>query len=89
MVAEDNGSLGSTPIETPSHGSMYFDGRYKMAVYHGQGLGELFDLEADPGEFDNLWDDPGARDLRHELLHKHFDAMMATSDAGIARAGRY
>ncbi len=89
VVAEYNDALGSTRVPMPSHATMYFDGRYKMAVYHGQGLGELFDLEADPGEFDNLWDDPGARDLRHELLHKHFDAMMATSDAGIARAGRY
>ena len=35
---------------------MIFDGRHKLVVYHGTGLGELFDLEKDPHEFDNLWD---------------------------------
>jgi arylsulfatase A-like enzyme len=30
--------------------------------------GELYDLDADPGELDNLWDDPGYRRQRDELL---------------------
>ena len=89
MVAEYNGSLGSTPIETPSHGSMYFDGRYKIAVYHGSGLGEIYDLEADPGEFEDLWNDPAHRALKGELLHRHFDAMMGTLSAGPPRTAAY
>jgi hypothetical protein len=68
---------------------MYFDGRYKHILYHGTGLGELFDLEEDPGEFDNLFDDPACRALRFDLVHKHFDALMATSSAGIERAAIY
>jgi hypothetical protein len=68
---------------------MYFDGRYKSVVYHGLDLGELFDLQADPGEFDDLWSRRDARDLRSELVHRHFDAIMATSSAGIERAGMY
>ena len=35
---------------------MYRTGRYKLVVYHRDELGELFDLENDPHEFDNLWD---------------------------------
>ena len=57
VVCEFNDALGSARIATPSHGSMFFDGRFKHNVYHGTGLGELFDLENDPGEFENLWDD--------------------------------
>jgi hypothetical protein len=68
---------------------MNFDGRYKTIVYHGHGFGELFDLENDPGEFINLWDDPGSQTLRHSLLHNHLDAVMATSDAGIERIGKF
>ena len=38
--------------------SMIRDERYKLVVYHGHEIGELFDLERDPDEFENLWDDP-------------------------------
>jgi len=89
VVAEFNDALGSAEFSYPTHATMTFDGRHKMVVYHGHGFGELFDLHADPGEFDNLWDDPGAQDLRHDLLHKHLDAVMSTSDAGIERVGKF
>ena len=32
------------------------DGRWRLSVFHSTGWGELYDLENDPGEFDNLWD---------------------------------
>lgn len=72
-----------------THGSMVFDGRYKSVVYHGHAMGEIYDLAHDPGEFVNLWDDPGSRDLKTELLAKHLDAMMGTSSAGIPRTDSY
>lgn len=72
-----------------THGTMYRDGRYKMCVYHGHGVGELYDLENDPGEFDNLWDDPASKDLKAEILGRHLDAMMATVPPGEPRIGRY
>ena len=72
-----------------SHGTMSFDGRYKVAMYHGHDAGEIYDLQEDPGEFDNLWDRPGTEDLRLQLLKRHIDAVMATSDAGIRRTKPY
>jgi hypothetical protein len=68
---------------------MNFDGRYKTVVYHGHNLGELFDLQEDPGEFNNLWEDPNVIELKSELLIRHFDAVMATSSAGIERTGKF
>jgi arylsulfatase A-like enzyme len=88
-VSEFNDALGSAAIDTPSHGSMLFDGRFKHVVYHGTGLGELFNLETDPGEFDNLWDDPAQHERRFALLREHFDAIMATSGAGPERVAMY
>jgi arylsulfatase A-like enzyme len=88
-VSEFNDALGSAAIDTPSHGSMLFDGRFKHVVYHGTGLGELFNLETDPGEFDNLWDHPAQHERRFALLREHFDAMMATSGAGPERVAMY
>ena len=72
-----------------SHETMYFDGRYKIAVYHGHEIGEIYDLQSDPGEFDNLWDNSEYKDLKLELLKKHFDAHAATTSAGIKRIKAY
>ena len=68
-------------------GTMYFDGRYKLSVYHGHNLGELYDLAEDPHEFDNLWDDPDFQTLKLDLILRSFDASMLALDVGI-RADR-
>ena len=44
------------------------DARYKITVYKNRDYGELFDLQTDPGEFNNLWNDPGAADIKQRLL---------------------
>ena len=67
--------------------SMYFDGRYKLVLYHNHNLGELYDLEADPGEFVDLWDSLGHLDLKTGLLQRSFDAHMTTLYAGPPRLG--
>jgi len=52
----------------------YVDSRHKLTVYYNQQYGELFDLEADPGEVHNLWDDPGSTALKQELMLKYIHA---------------
>lgn len=95
VVSEYNDALGAgaaSKRQDPydrSHATMYFDGRYKSIVYHGHDLGELYDLEEDPGEFGNLWLDPARAQLRCEITRRHFDAIMATSDAGVRRTKDY
>ncbi|SEE28776.1 sulfatase family protein [Ruania alba] len=46
----------------------YIEDRYKITVYHGREYGELFDLERDPGEFHNRWDDPDHAAIKSDLL---------------------
>jgi arylsulfatase A-like enzyme len=77
------------PDGRATRASMYFDGRYKLSVYHGLDLGELYDLETDPNEFHDLWDSPAHRELRHALLARHFDAMMLVCDPGPVRIASY
>jgi hypothetical protein len=68
---------------------MIFDGRHKLVLYHGQGVGELYDLQEDPNEYLNLWDHAQARALRCELTERLFDAVMLATDEGQPRTGRY
>ncbi|MBK8741393.1 MAG: sulfatase-like hydrolase/transferase [Betaproteobacteria bacterium] len=89
VVTEFHDSIGGPKHTDHTHGSMVFDGRYKSVVYHGHRIGELYDLQDDPGEFDNLWDDNGARDLKLERLKAHLDALAGTISAGPPRAVDY
>ena len=86
VVSEYNDALA---MPNASHGTMYFDGRYKSIIYHGTEVGEIYNLESDPGEYDDLWDNPKKQEVKKELIHKHFNAIMKTSSAGISRSGLY
>ena len=46
------------------------DSRWRLSVWQGYDWGELYDVENDPGEIRNLWDDPGHADILRHLLHK-------------------
>jgi arylsulfatase len=74
---------------TGTRATMIRNRRYKLTIYHGTGLGELFDLQQDPWEFDNLWDDPGCAEVRFELTRQSFDALAAALDLGPAITGGY
>jgi arylsulfatase len=72
-----------------SHANMLRDDRYKLVVYHGQEVGELYDLQEDPDEFVNLWDEPDWQVLKSVLVKRLFDAVMLGVDEGLTRVGRY
>ncbi|KPK98777.1 MAG: hypothetical protein AMK75_06825, partial [Planctomycetes bacterium SM23_65] len=55
---------------TKVHLRTYVDSRYKVTVYRDQPYGEIFDLEADPGELVNLWAHDDKLTLKTELLHR-------------------
>ena len=70
-----------------SHATMFRDERYKFVLYHGHGLGELYDLQEDPDEFENLWDDFDVQALKLDLMQRSFDASILSMDKGPRRLG--
>ncbi len=62
---------------TAIHLKTYINARYKLTVYLNQDYGELFDLQADPGEVNNRWNDPEAAELKNELIRQLLFAEMA------------
>ena len=65
--------------------TMVFDGRWKLVKVHSpEGVGdlgsELYDLEEDPGEHNNLFTDPALLERRAEMLGLLADKMAWTLD---------
>ncbi len=48
--------------------------RYKITVYRNADYGELFDLETDPSELHNCWDDPAYAEVKSKMLLKFVQA---------------
>ena len=71
---------------TGTYATMYRDHRYKLSMYHDHDLGELYDLETDPWEHNNLWDSPEHRDIKNTLIRKSFNShVLLTTDVGSER----
>lgn len=54
--------------------------RYKLSYYHNLGMGELYDLQKDPGEVKNLWASAQNKDIRQEMMEKLMGRMVETVD---------
>ena len=69
---------------------MMFDGRYKIVVHHGEEIGELYDLQEDPKEFDNLWNRPGYEQLQNRKIKECFDhTILCNKDRVLGRRFNY
>lgn len=70
---------------TTIHQKTYVDERYKITVYYNQTYGEIFDLQEDPQEFHNLWDDPAYASLKSELMLKYIWAELGKESMPMPR----
>ncbi len=62
---------------------------YKLTYYAGEDYGELYDRNADPGEFVNLWDDEAYADVKLMLMKRLMDRIIETEDPLPLRIGKY
>jgi arylsulfatase len=67
-------------------GTMYRTRTHKLCMYHDKRLGELYDMQRDPWEFEDLWDVEEAQSIKHQLIREAFDAhVVLTTDLGSPR----
>jgi arylsulfatase A-like enzyme len=73
---------GGTYFEPPIHATMFFDGRHKLNVYHELSgnlrrfQGELYDVQSDSLETDNLWNHPDHTEIKIRLMGRMLNWMM-------------
>jgi arylsulfatase A-like enzyme len=70
----------SPGTDVPPRVHSLVDERYRLSVFHATGWGELYDLAGDPGEFENLWDDPAHAATRARLAERLLLAEIAHID---------
>lgn len=56
------------------------DHHHRLTVYDGQTWGELVDLQQDPLELRNLWNDAAAQPLRARLMESLVQALVSAAD---------
>jgi arylsulfatase A-like enzyme len=54
----------------PARVHSLIDAKWRISLYHGVAWGELYDLESDPGEFENLWDSSSHAVVKSRLMEK-------------------
>jgi arylsulfatase A-like enzyme len=73
----------------PSYATVLRSKHEKIVVYHGVDEGELYDLDEDPDEFNNLWHVPARTPMKMRLMKRAFDASVFTMDPTPPRLGPF
>ena len=72
-----------------AYGTMLRTPCEKIVVYHGTDQGELYDLQSDPDEFENLWDSVSHKDLKLRMMKQCFDRSVLAMDPLPKRRGPF
>ena len=70
MVIEDDQQRTILGFSEPPRARTLVTGGWRMTLYQGVDWGELYDLENDPSELVNLWDDPAAGDAKADCMER-------------------
>ncbi len=79
----------SNPDDPEQHCTMVRTKTHKLIAFHGQEPSELYDLEQDPAESYNRWNDPVYAAVQADLYRRLCDRMAQTADPLPERIGLY
>lgn len=80
VLIEDEVQRTYLGFDTPVRMRTLVTRRYRLSVYAGSDWGELYDLEGDPLEMRNLWNDASHAAVRSELFERLARRMLDAGD---------
>ncbi|GAA4333112.1 sulfatase-like hydrolase/transferase [Pigmentiphaga soli] len=80
IVVEEDNQRVFLGFDRPVRMRTLVTGRWRITVYRGVQWGELYDLQEDPLEMVNLWDDPGCAAAKQRLLFQLVQEMQELAD---------
>jgi arylsulfatase A-like enzyme len=88
MVIEDDQQRATLGFQVAPRLRTLVTRRWRMTIAHADPWGELYDLENDPNEMDNLFEDAAHRGVRAELMEKLAYREMELADRSPLPMGR-
>ena len=80
VIVEEDSQRLMTGFDRPQRVRTVITDRYRMSLREGEDWNELYDLAADPGETENLYDQPSAQDARRALTEVMLRRMISLQD---------
>lgn len=80
LLIEEDGQATYLGLPGPARVRTVVTSRHRATIYHGVAWGEIYDLEEDPDELNNLWDSPEHMSLRCTLIERLARLEMAAAD---------
>lgn len=80
LVVEEEGQRIMFGLNSRVRMRTLVSNQYRLSVYEGSGWGELYDLENDPMELHNLWNNADYLLIKSQLLHELVETMIMNSE---------
>lgn len=88
VLIEEDGHEAALGFAAPVRVRTALTQRYRLSIYEGVDWGELYDLQEDPDEMVNLFDDPNHASLRSKMFETLSRQMMIHADKSPFPTGR-
>lgn len=80
ILVEDDRERVYLGMTEPQRVRTMITGKYRLTKYHPLPINELYDLENDPGETNNLWGNPNEEMVRAQLTDRMLELMIQYMD---------
>ncbi|MCP5112910.1 MAG: sulfatase-like hydrolase/transferase [bacterium] len=82
-AARESYQIEDRAVQTGFYQKMLVTDQHKIVVYMDEEYGELYDLGADPDQYNNLWDSQANSELKHALLEQLCRSAGGPEDDGV------